>query len=177
MKIYIGKSKLHGKGLLAKRDIKKGEIVALIKGQIIDHVVVDKETSAMGPNWIGINKNKWIDDTTIFNRINHSCSPNTGIKGSRTVVALKDIKKGEELLLDYSITESDQLWKLPQKCKCGSKNCRKTIKSIQYIPKEVFDNYMPYVPKYFQKVFKKFHVSNFKTKAGFQTKWVDFLTK
>ena len=160
MKIYIRKSKVHGKGIFASRDIKKGEIVALIKGQIVDHVVVDKQTSAMGPNWIGFGKNKWIDDRTIFNHINHSCNPTVGIKGSKTVVTLKNTKKGKELLLDYSTTESDQLWKLDKKCKCGSENCRGKIKSIQFLPKEIFHSYIPHIPKYFQKVYIEYHKKN-----------------
>ena len=57
-KIYKDKSNIDGNGIFAKKDIKKGEIIALIKGPIINHVVVDKKTSTIGPNWIGIGKNK-----------------------------------------------------------------------------------------------------------------------
>lgn len=156
MKIYIGESKLHGKGIFAKKDIEKGESIALIKGQIIDHIVVDKKTSAVGPNWIGIGKHKWIDPKITFDYINHSCNPNTGIKGAKTVVALKNIKKNEEISIDYSITEEDILWKLPKKCKCGNKKCRKIIKSIQFLPKKVYTSYLPYIPRYFQKVYIKY---------------------
>lgn len=153
MKIYIGKSKLDGKGIFAARNIKEGEIVSIIKGKIINWVVIDKKTSAFGPNWIGCGKNKWIDPKPPFNYLNHSCNPNVGIKGSKIVVALKNIQKGEEILIDYSITEHDQLWQLEKKCKCGSKNCRKVIKSIQFLPKNVYNKYMPYVPSFFQKVY------------------------
>ena len=156
-KIYRDKSDIDGKGIFAKKDIKKGEIIALIKGPIINHAVVDKKTSSAGPNWIGIGKNKWIDPKVIFNHINHSCDPNAGIKGSKTVVALRNIKKGEEVLIDYSITEEDALWELPRRCKCGSKKCRKIIKSIQFLPKEVFNGYLPYISKYFQQVYIKYH--------------------
>ena len=161
-KVYSNTSHINGIGIFAKKNIQKGENVGLIRGKVINWIVKNKETSKEGPNWIGFGKNKWINSLYPFNRINHSCSPNLGIRGSRTMVALKNIKKGEELLLDYSITESDQLWKLDKKCKCGSKNCRKIIKSIQYIPKEVFNGYMPHIPKYFQKVYKKHHNKNAK---------------
>ena len=156
-KIYKDKSKIDGNGIFAKRDIKKGENIAIIKGPIVNHVVVDKKTSSVGPNWIGIGKNKWVDPKAIFNHINHSCNPNTGIKGSKTVVALRNIKMNEEILIDYSITEEDTLWKLNKKCKCGSKKCRKDIRSIQFLPKEVYDGYLPYIPKYFQKIYLKCH--------------------
>lgn len=156
-KIYKGKSKIHGRGIFAKKNIKKGESIALIKGPIMNHVVVDKKTSCMGSNWIGLSKNKWINPKIIFNHINHSCGPNAGIKGARTAVALKNIKKGEEILMDYSITEEDVLWELDKKCNCGSKNCRKSIKSIQFLPEKIFNSYLPYIPKYFQKVYNIYH--------------------
>lgn len=155
MKIYIGKSKLHGKGIFAAQNIKKGEIVSFIKGKVVNWKVVDKKTSAFGPNWIGCGKNKWIDPEPPFNYLNHSCNPNVGIKGSKTIVAIRNIKKEDEILIDYSITEEDRLWQLDKKCKCGSKDCRKVIKSVQFLQKKVYNRYMPYVPKFFQKVYKK----------------------
>lgn len=158
-KIYINKSSIDGTGIFAKRNIKNGESVALIKGQIVNHIVADKKTSAFGQNWIGIGKNKWIDPKT-FDHINHSCDPNAGIRGSRTIVALKNIKKDEEILIDYSITEGDILWKLPKKCKCKSKKCRKIIRSIQFLPTKTFNKYMPYIPKYFQRVYVKHYQKN-----------------
>jgi len=155
-KIHTKKSNIDGTGIFAKRDIKKDESIALIKGQIVNHFAVDKSTSSVGPNWIGIGKNKWID-SKLFDRINHSCNPNAGIKGSKTVIALRNIEKKEEVFIDYSITEEDILWKLPKKCKCRSKKCRKIIKSIQFLPKKVYNSYLPYIPKYFQKVYMKYY--------------------
>jgi|SRR3989344_3196433 len=159
-KIYAGKSKLHGKGIFASRDIKKGKIVSLIKGKIVTLAVIDKRPPAYGPNWIGYGKNKWINTLYPFDTINHSCNPNVGIKGSRTVVALRNIKKEEELLIDYSTTESDQPWKLDKKCKCGNKGCRKVVKSIQFLPKKIYNKYMPYIPNFFQGVYKKHNKKN-----------------
>ncbi|KKU75832.1 MAG: Nuclear protein SET [Candidatus Yanofskybacteria bacterium GW2011_GWA1_48_10] len=155
-KVHIKESGIDGVGIFAKRNIKRHEGIAVIKGELVSHMVVDKKTSAVGQNWIGVGKNKWINPT-IFAHINHSCDPNAGIKGSRTIVALKNIKKGEEIFIDYSITEEDALWVLNKKCQCGSKKCRKVIKSIQFLPKKVFDSYLPYIPKYFQKVYTKYH--------------------
>ena len=158
-KVHIKKSNIHGNGIFAKKDITKNENIALIKGKVINHTVVNKKTSAIGPNWIGIGRNKWIVPR-VFDRVNHSCDPNAGIKGSRTLIALKNIKEDEEIFIDYSTTEEDILWTLNKKCKCGSKKCRKVIKSIQFLPKVTFNRYLPYIPKYFQKVYIKYHRNN-----------------
>jgi len=66
--------------------------------------------------------------------LNHSCNPNSGIRDKVIIVAMRDIERGEEITLDYSITEADRTGKL--KCKCGDQNCRKIIRSIQFLPKK-----------------------------------------
>jgi D-alanine-D-alanine ligase-like ATP-grasp enzyme len=55
---------------------------------------------------------------------NHSCNPNTGYDGLN-VVALKGIRKGEELTLDYTtfLNEASASFE----CHCGAGNCRKII--------------------------------------------------
>ena len=154
-KIHIEESPVDGSGIFAKRDIKKNESIALIKGSLVTHVVVDQKTSNMGQNWIGVGKNKWINPL-MFHYINHSCNPNAGIKGTRTIVALKNIKRGQEIFIDYSTTEEDRLWFL-KNCRCGSKKCRGVIRSIQFLPKSIFNSYLPYIPTYFQKVYRRYN--------------------
>lgn len=147
---YIATSKINGMGIMAGEDIKKGETIRRIKGELKFLSIKNKEDSLSYPNWIGIGKGVWIDPDYPHQYLNHSCEPNAGIKGKVTLVALKDIKEGEEITIDYSIIEGDDLWEMP--CSCGAKDCRKTIKSIKYLPTRTFKKYMPYIPKYFQKL-------------------------
>ena len=158
-KVYVGSSDIEGKGLFAKRDIKKGEIAFIAKGKIIRWRVLDEEDSKVGPNWLGIGKDIWLDpeEGSYLDCTNHSCNPNLGIKGRVTFVALRDIKKGEELSFDYSTTEEDRFWKLPYRCKCGSSNCRRSVRSIQYLPEEIFASRSDYIPKYFRNVYLRYN--------------------
>lgn len=166
--IYIGTSRIEGKGIFAGENIKKGESIELIKGKARFLTVKNKDDSLSYPNWIGIGKNKWIEVGTPGVYLNHSCNPNSGIegtitskesdkslKGSYTMTALHNIKKGEEITIDYSITECDGLWEM--KCACGEKNCRKIVRSIQYLPERQFKKYFPYVPTYFKNLYLKGH--------------------
>ncbi len=62
--------------------------------------------------------------------INHSCSPNAGFKGQIVLVAMHDIKKGEQITFDYATVLSkprgvDKEYEF--KCNCGSVECRKSI--------------------------------------------------
>jgi SET domain-containing protein len=56
--------------------------------------------------------------------INHSCSNNSDYNGTGLklwVVAIKDIKKGEEITADYGFGFDEDYKQFP--CKCKSKNC------------------------------------------------------
>ncbi len=156
-KIYLAQSGIHGKGVFAKKNLKKGEIAFIMKGKIKKWVVKNLKTSLAGPNWIGIDHGIWIDpENTAFEFLNHSCNPTLGIKGKVTYVALRNIKKGEELTFDYSITEDDMLWHM----KNGEKKVpgfRPVVRSIQHLPLATYKKYLPYVPKYFQKVYNEYH--------------------
>lgn len=153
--IYIRTSPIEGMGVFAGENIAKGETIQHIKGESKTLVINSKEDSLSFPNWIGIGRNKWIDPNHPNQYLNHSCSPNAGIKGTVTMVALRNIKEGEEIAVDYSIIEGDDLWEM--ECSCGSKNCRKTIRSVKSIPLKQFKSYLPYVPTYFRRLYEKAH--------------------
>ena len=56
--------------------------------------------------------------------INHSCNPNCEVEGKGLklwIVAIKDIKKGEELSYDYGFGYDEDYKQFV--CKCGAKNC------------------------------------------------------
>lgn len=153
-KVYFGKSKIEGYGIFARKNIKKGEIVFIMKGRMYKFDSMTKKEAMARPDIVGIKKNIWIDPSLLNVFINHSCDPNTGVKGTVTYVALREIKKDEEITFDYSISE-DSEWEM--QCRCGAKNCRKLIRGIRYLPEETFKKYLPYIPKYFQFVYRKYH--------------------
>src|SRR3989344_4818679 len=155
--VYIVESSIEGKGVFAKKDFKKGDVVFIFKGRMIKWLVKNKKTSITGPNWVGVGHSLWIDPAYPYMYLNHSCDQNIGIKGKVTFVALRDVKRGEEVIFDYSTTEDDVLWNLPFKCKCRSKDCRSNIKSVQFLPLKIYNAYLPYIPKYFQWVYNKHH--------------------
>jgi len=91
MKYYVKKSGIHGKGLFAARNIKAGEVLGSIKYNPVDED---------GPYvlWLGEQGIK-VDCELKF--INHSKKPNACYCDDLDVVALKNIKKGEEITHDY----------------------------------------------------------------------------
>lgn len=94
--VYVGKSPIHGRGLFAAKKIKEGDLLG---------VLTCKPTKKEGPHVLWVEKGKDRYDlfkvTCDFKYINHSADPNVAYYDDLTVVALKDIKKGEELTHYY----------------------------------------------------------------------------
>jgi SET domain-containing protein len=65
-----------------------------------------------------------IDPTNGLQYLNHACNPNTEFRG-RTLVALREIRTGEELTIDYRHTE--MTISHPFRCNCGAENCAGVI--------------------------------------------------
>lgn len=149
-KTTIKKSKIHGYGVFASKDINKDEIVLISGGVIFPKKDLKKYQKENGNLGLQIDDNFYIapiNRKEIKNGgVNHSCDPNIGFDGDIILKSIKDIKKGEECVIDYAMCYTD----LENfKCKCNTKNCRKNIdsedwanKSLQKKYKNNFSNYL-----------------------------------
>lgn len=153
-KLYISDSPINGKGLFLREDVKEGEHIAYVTGPIYVFKRITDEISKKMENWIGVGRYSWINtDDSPFKYVNHSCEPNAALVTKRKVIAAKDIPKGAELTMDYSLTEAEPGWELKQ-CNCGSTKCRGVIGPITTIPKNTFNKYRQLIPKSFQRVYE-----------------------
>src|SRR3989338_5221739 len=131
-KFVLRKSDIHGHGLYAAKNIKKGETVVNFKsapGRFISEKKADQIFWKKGKDYV-----LQTDDNEYWSAkgkntgecwfLNHSCLPNLGVKGKFNFVALRDIKSGEELNFDYAMSESSNY---EMRCKCGNRHCRKVI--------------------------------------------------
>jgi len=119
--VEIKKSEKHGDGLFALKDFKKGEsLYSLKKGKIVNYDEIQSlsEQEKRHLDQIGENEYEIIESPGCY--INHSCEPNVEEK-ERVGYALKDIKKGEEITIDY---DKIAYLEKPFECHCGSKNRR-----------------------------------------------------
>lgn len=148
--IYVATSKIAGLGIMAGENIKKGEYIFTVRGKLKFKINKNEKDALENPNWVGIKKNYWIDPTKPYKFLNHNCNPNSGANNLADLVALKNIKEGEEITIDYSIIEGDHRWEM--NCSCKSKICRRKIKSIQFLPEKIYKKYLPHVSSYFQKM-------------------------
>ncbi|MBA3874906.1 MAG: SET domain-containing protein-lysine N-methyltransferase [Anaerolineae bacterium] len=82
--------------------------------------------------------------------VNHSCDPSVWMADNVTVIARRDIAKGEEITGDYAVWEADQNYVLPP-CTCGSTLCRKHVTGNDWMRPELQKRYaghfLPYIAR------------------------------
>lgn len=157
-KAQIKKSSIVGKGIFAKKKIKKGELICIWDGDLANEKMLKLLSPKEQSYALQIYDNFWY---VTFNRksleatdfFNHSCDPNIGIKGQVVLVAIRDIKPGEEITFDYSFTEADPKYKF--ECYCGAKNCRKTVTGNDWKIPGFQKKYFDYFSSYIQEKIKK----------------------
>ena len=126
MNVLIKDSKIHGKGIFANKDFKKGQIVLKWNPKEITEIQFDN-LSEEEKEFAGLHEGKYRLMQPPERFVNHSCAPNTNSLDDCDV-AIKNIKKGEEITSDYS---KDVIPDFHMKCSCGSKNCKGIIERIK----------------------------------------------
>jgi uncharacterized protein len=150
-KVEVSDSKLNGKGMYAKEDIKKGEVV-FIKGgyiltreEIYSSTVINSYLPISNDYFIGARNKEEEPFIKLYN--NHTCEPNCGVMGEITFVAMTDIPKGEELTIDYCMVDNEAY---VIDCNCGCPTCRKQITGYDWKRKELQIKYKGYFARYLQ---------------------------
>lgn len=123
-------SAIHGRGLFARQDICRGEVVVVKGGHVMTRTQRDLVALELGPAEIQITEDLHIGPVTSEQRergmmhLNHSCEPNLGLQGQIVFVAMRDIAVGEELTIDYAMTD-DEPYEMA--CDCRAETCRGII--------------------------------------------------
>lgn len=149
--LYVAETKYTGHGLFTRRAFRKGDHVCNITGTIRKYVIRTREDCFRYPNWYQLDENLWCDPDYPFDYPNHSCDPNCLVVG-QSFIAVRDIQPEDELTVDYSPTEATEHWEM--ECNCHNSNCRGVIRSIQFLPLEIFARYEPYLDPYFRHVYE-----------------------
>ncbi len=142
----VRRSPLHGNGVFALRDIPAGTNILPYTGARITPEEADAKHPANPDDpfhtfFFALSSGKVIDGGQKGNDarwINHSCAPNCETQESHdgtrvTIVALCDIKAGEELFYDYGLVIDEEVteqMKLDYRCLCGAADCRGTMLAL-----------------------------------------------
>lgn len=149
-KIVVKNSGIQGKGVYANKEFKKGDVVLLIDDS---HVVLDPskltdDQNAFDCDYLQNGKVILMQEPEKY--INHSCDPSVYVKTNneiRNVIAMHDIKIGDEITYDYSMNgDNDGTFD----CHCNSDNCRKIYQGNFFkLSINLQKKYLPYLDDWF----------------------------
>ena len=97
-------SPIQGRGLFAKADIEKGEVVVVKDGYVLTKSQPDEIGKELRTSEIQITEHLFIGPTGVNEResgmmhLNHSCEPNLGLQGPIVFVALRHSRLIKNLL-------------------------------------------------------------------------------
>jgi len=155
-KLVVGKNE-KGFALYANQNIKKDERLIVFGGHVLtvkEHASLPKSLFDMS---IQIDEDLLLGATSMnelekTEYINHSCDPSCGFSGPISIVAMRNIQKGEEATIDYSMC-LDKL--LNMKCLCKSDNCRGIIREGDWKKGELQKRYKGYFSPFLEKKINK----------------------
>ncbi len=150
-KTVVRPSPIHGLGLFAAVDIRRGEVVAVKGGYILTRAQVVALRPVLGPAEIQVGDDLFVgpvraeerEGSMIFS--NHSCDPNIGVRGQVVFVAMRDVAAGEELTHDWAMTDDDDE---SMACHCGAALCRGTVTGQDWRRPELQQRYGEYFSAY-----------------------------
>ncbi len=117
-----------GHGVVAARNFKQGEVIAIWRGSIITEREVLKLSESERSQLLQVDENTFLVTNQALrdvDYINHSCEPNCGFTDSTTLVTMRDINAGETITFDYAMSDTKTIFTFD--CWCESSKCRKKI--------------------------------------------------
>jgi hypothetical protein len=151
----VVRKKDRGKGVFAKAKVSRHEPLAVFGGVILTKKEVLALPQELIPLVLQIDQGLWISSLSTTQEpdmINHCCEPNAGMSGQIMLVAMRDIKVGEEITFDFAMVISEWVGMDPIACTCGAANCRKTVGQDDWKIKELQKKYKGYFSSYLERM-------------------------
>ncbi|MBI3859120.1 MAG: SET domain-containing protein-lysine N-methyltransferase [Thaumarchaeota archaeon] len=162
--ISVKESKINGRGVFANKGFGRGEqILKLDDSRLVPDrgkLTPEQRTHEIDVFTGRDGRVRIVFMSSPGRYINHSCDPNVRTKtnmrsGVRNVIALKYIRRGEEITWDYALNSWEE-WEVPAECTCGSSNCRKLIRGNFFtLPRDTQMKYLPLLDEPFKERFKE----------------------
>jgi GNAT superfamily N-acetyltransferase len=149
---YTAASPIHGMGVFSAARFSPGEVVLKIDDSrvVTEPDPLDPARGEFEHHCDDLAGGKVVLMQPPERFINHRCDPNTYIRtiaGDRYVVALREIRPGDEITYDYCINgDGDTAWD----CSCASPECRRRhLSGFFHLPEEVQARYLGLLEDWF----------------------------
>lgn len=157
-----------GKAVFTLANLRAGETIMAFAGPRIPESSLLSLTSAELHHYMQIGPKLYLGPSGgLDDLVNHSCNPNSGVrfqKGQIALVAIRDIRIGEEVTWDYATTSFASSWSM--QCRCCSPRCRSLIGDFTELPEAIQHRYRalgvlpPYLVRYLDDIHPEGFVSS-----------------
>ena len=139
---------------LARGSITAGTVIAAFGGQCLTRSEFDR----LGSDRQGVDQQRrsiQIDDDLYMlgapeeepaDFVQHACAPNCGMRGSVTIVAMRDINAGEAVTYDYAMCDGSDYDEF--ECRCGAPGCRGKVTGQDWMLPELQLRYRGFFSPY-----------------------------
>jgi hypothetical protein len=140
-----------GNGVFALRPIRKGELIVVFGGVVYEWDAFIHLPERERSLCIQVEERHFLVPRPAGegDYVNHSCNPNAGLSGQIALVAMRDIRPGEEVCFDYAM--SDTMPYDEFECTCGAPNCRGFISGNDWQKPELQKRYAGYFAPHVQR--------------------------
>lgn len=148
----IGRPHPHkgGHAVFARRSIRAGELLAVFGGDVVPGAELSRAGPALRRLSLQIDEDLYVVSGVEGpgDWFNHSCEPNAGLRGQLSLVALRPIKRGEEVCYDYAMSDGTSYDEFP--CACGASLCRHRVTGDDWRLPELWARYEGHFSPYLQ---------------------------
>ena len=141
-----------GHTVVANQAIRKGELIVVWSGKLVDGDELQSLPADVRRYSLQVEENHYLvslSDCEPPDFVNHCCTPNAGLAGQISLVAMRDIQAGEEVTYDYAMSDGSSYDEFP--CGCGSRHCRGRVSGDDWLRADLWKRYAGYFSPYLQR--------------------------
>jgi len=141
-----------GHTVVATKPIQKGELIVVWSGMLVDGAGLAELPAHVKRHSLQVEENHYLVSLTDCeppDYVNHSCAPNAGLSGQIALVALREIRPGEEITYDYATSDGSAYDEFD--CCCGAHQCRGRVSGEDWQRPELWLRYQGYFSPYLQR--------------------------
>jgi hypothetical protein len=140
-----------GRGLFARERVRAGETLLVWGGDVVTGEMLNRMSDEKHRLAVQIEEDLYLvtPHEGPADWVNHSCDPNAGLVGQIVLVALRDIRAGEEICFDYATSDGSPYDEF--ECGCGSRKCRHHVTGDDWQLPELQVRYAGHFSPYIQR--------------------------
>jgi hypothetical protein len=140
-----------GRGVFARDKVRANDVLVVWGGEVVTGKMLNAMSEDKHRLSIQIEEDLYLVTANEgpADWVNHSCNPNAGLLGQVVLVALRDIRVGEEICFDYATSDGSPYDEF--ECGCGAKTCRHHVTGDDWKLPELQARYAGHFSPYIQR--------------------------